>query len=91
MTATADATDSSTVEKLTQAVTDLQQTIEQQAERIDHLERELENQSTNVTGAFAKLGELDERIGTVEKQQTDDSSKNKPPTADADEIGRAHV
>lgn len=44
MTATVDATDSSTVEKLTQAVTDLQQTIEQQAERIDHLERELENQ-----------------------------------------------
>ena len=84
MTATADATDSSTVEKLTQAVTDLQQTIKQQAERIDHLERELENQSTNVTGAFAKLGQLDERISTVENQQTDDSSENEPPIADAD-------
>ena len=41
MTATADATDSSTVNQLTQAVKDLQATVEQQAKRINELEDEL--------------------------------------------------
>lgn len=41
MTAIASATDSSTVEQLIQAVEDLQKTVEQQAERIDELERPL--------------------------------------------------
>ena len=41
MTATADATDSSTVKQLIATVECLQETVEQQAERIDQLETEL--------------------------------------------------
>lgn len=87
MTTIASGTDSSTVEQLTQAVRDLQQTVEQQADRIDYLERELETQSNNVTGAFAKIGEIDERVTDIENQPTNAGSVGETPCCEAGEEG----
>lgn len=84
MTATTDATDSSTVEKLSQAVKDLQQTIEQQAERITDLENKLAAHKDHTGREFA---DVRGRITGVENQQTEAALKDENPTSDADREG----
>ncbi|WP_238532967.1 hypothetical protein [Halalkalicoccus jeotgali] len=77
MTATADATDSSTVEALAQTVEELQETvneqaerIEQQAEKIEQLETEIDVQSSNVGGCHSRVSDLTERVDDLEDSHT---------------------
>jgi prefoldin subunit 5 len=65
MSAIADATDSSTVKKLIQAVEGLQETVERQAERIDELEETVETQRRVFSSAIAAQAE---RIGELENE-----------------------
>ena len=78
MTATADATDRSTVKKLVQAVSDLQDTVKQQAQRIDELETELAEARDHTGREFANVRA---RITEVEEQsqQTETCSKETTP------------
>lgn len=67
---------------------DMQDRLDSQAERIDELEGELENQSQNVTGAFTKIGEIDERITELEESentQPADTNENPTPTHESPE------
>ena len=76
MTATADATDSSTAEQLIQAVEGLQETVEQQADRIDQLETELAERKDHTGREFA---EVRARITETENRQTEVDSKDATP------------
>ena len=76
MTATADATDSSTVEQLIATVKDLRDTIEQEADRINKLEEELANYRAQ--NERDKV-EIRQKVTDVENQQTEAPSGDATP------------
>ena len=76
MTATADATDSSTVEQLIATVKELQETVEQQADRIDELETELADHKDHTGREFA---DVRARITETENRQTQPGSEDETP------------
>jgi chromosome segregation ATPase len=80
MTATADATDSSTVKQLIQTVEDLRDTIEQQANRINELEDELADYRAHNEHDKAQIRQ---KVTELEKQQTEVSSEDATPGVDA--------
>jgi cell division septum initiation protein DivIVA len=86
MTAIADATDSSTVEKLIQTIEDLQDTVERQAERIDELEDELVEHQDHTGREFA---DVRARITDVENQnqETEAGSGDATPGVDTEKEG----
>lgn len=84
MTTTADASNSSTVEHLVQAVNDLQETVEQQAERIDELETELAEHKDHTGRKFA---DVRARITETENQQAQSDSVNETPRDTGEETG----
>ena len=84
MTATADATDSSTVEQLIATVEDLQETVEQQADRIDELETELAEHKDHTGREFA---DVRARITETENRQTEPDSEDVSPGVEGDETG----
>jgi hypothetical protein len=81
MTATADATDSNTVEQLIATIEDLRDTVGQQAERIDELETELTDYRAHNERDKA---EIRQKITEVENQQTDAPSEDATPGVDTD-------
>ena len=86
MTATADATDRSTVEQLIQTVEDLRDTVEQQAERITELETELAQTKDHTGREFA---DIRARITDIEErnQVTEAPSEGATPGVEGDKIG----
>ncbi len=84
MTATADATDSSTVKKLIQTVEELQETIKQQADRIDQLETELAEHKDHTGREFA---DVRARITKTENQQTKAGSEDAAPGGEKEKTG----
>ena len=86
MTATADATDSSTVEQLMQTVEDLRDTVEQQAERITELETELAQTKDHTGREFA---DIRARITDIEEQNqaTQAPPEDATPGVEADKTG----
>jgi cell division septum initiation protein DivIVA len=86
MTAIADATDSSTVKNLIQAVEDLQETVERQAERIDELEDELAKHKDH---AGREIADVRSRITDLEEQnqETQPGSDDATPGVDAVKSG----
>jgi cell division septum initiation protein DivIVA len=86
MTATADATDSSTVEQLIATVEDLRDTVEQQAERITELETELAQTKDHTGREFA---DIRARITDVEErnQATEVPSGDATPGVEAAKTG----
>jgi cell division septum initiation protein DivIVA len=82
MTATADATDSSTVEQLIQTVEDLQDTIKQQAEQINELEDELADYRDHNERDKAQIRQ---KLTEVENQQTQAPSEDATLGIDAGE------
>jgi hypothetical protein len=81
MTATADATDSSTVEKLIATTEDLQNIVKQQAKRIDELEDELSDYRAHNERDKA---EIRQKVTEVENHQTEGRSENATPGVDTD-------
>ena len=84
MTATADATNSSTVEQLIATVEDLRDTIEQQADRINQLETELAEHKDHTGREFA---DVRARITETENRQTEADSTDATPGVEDEEIG----
>ena len=84
MTAIADATDSSTVEQLIATVEDLQETVEQQAKRIDQLETELADHKDHTGREFA---DVRARITETENRQMQPGSEDAIPGVDEEETG----
>ena len=84
MTATADATDSSTVEQLIAAVEGLQETVKHQADRIDQLETELAEHKDHTGRKFA---DVRARITAAENRQTQPDSANVTPGAEGEKTG----
>jgi hypothetical protein len=85
MTATADATDSSTVEQLIATVEGLEETVKQQADRIDQLETELAEHKDHTGREFA---DVRGRITEVEEnQQTEGTSDGETPGVEAPKEG----
>jgi hypothetical protein len=95
MTAIANATDSTDVETLVQTVSELQQTVEQQADRIDHLEttvreqqEELAEYQDHIGREFAsvrvRITEAEDAFET-QKQQTEAHSEGENPGCDTGE------
>ena len=84
MTATADATDSSTVEQLITTVENLQETVEQQAERINQLETELAEHKDHTGREFA---DVRARITEAENQQMEAGSEDATPGVKGEETG----
>jgi chromosome segregation ATPase len=76
MTATADATDSSTVKQLIQTVEDLRDTVKQQSDRIDELETELANYRAHNERDKAQIRQ---KLTEVENQQTEALSEDATP------------
>lgn len=81
MSAIADSTDAGTVHELAQAVAELQETVSEQADLIDaqadriaELEREVEVQSSNVAGAHNRIGDVVERVESLEYAESTVSS-----------------
>lgn len=68
MTATTDATDSSSVEQLAQAVVDLPDTVEQQAERINELEGELTDYRSHTERDKAEIRQRAESVREVAEE-----------------------
>lgn len=64
-------------------IDELEQTVNDQSEHIDELESELENQSNNISGAFAKVGSIDDRVSDLEEQEKtqDENSTSKGETS----------
>ena len=86
MTAIADATDSIDVEQLAQAVADLQETVEQQATRIDALEDELSEYRAENERDKAQVKQ---RVTDLESQnqETQPGSIDETPRVDAEKDG----
>lgn len=101
MSAIADSTDAGTVHELAQAVTELRETVseqadlieqqadrlDEQADRIDELEREVEVQSSNVAGAHNRIGDVVDRVESLENATPEPDSDGATPTPDGDETG----
>jgi hypothetical protein len=94
MTATADATDSSTVEALAQTVEELQETvneqaerIEQQAETIERLETEVDVQASNIGGCHSRVSDLTERVVDLEDNQPQPDPTGTTTAGDGGETG----
>ena len=84
MTATADATGSSTVEQLIAAVEELQETVERQVERINELETELAEHKDHTGREFA---DVRARITETENRQTQPNSEDTTSGVDEKETG----
>ena len=84
MTAIADATDSSTVEQLIATVEDLQETVKQQADRIDELETELAEHKDHTGREFA---DVRARITEAENRQMQPDSADATPEVDEAKTG----
>ena len=91
MTATADATDSSTVEQLITAVDKLTSTVEQQASRIDQLEQELADYKDHTGREHAdirhRITQTEEAVESLENRTTEGGSSGTTSRDEADETG----
>lgn len=82
----ANENDESIAKQLIQTIENLKETVQHQSERIDELEAKLDNQSQNVSGAFTKLGDIDDRVTELEESedsQSDDTDET--PTQESPE------